>query len=166
MTEPRCSFRLPYQNSSVLESSLLSSPRVEFDTYSTADNPQMSTKTSPESWGPSPGQTSGSTSAPNGNGTPTPPNDVEMKSLRPDPPKGSIPLGEDIMQLARMGEIGTMQKLFTAKKFTANHRDEEGITPLHVCYSPAQRTTGICSLTTLSLSSGRQSTISMRCVDS
>ncbi|KOS43262.1 hypothetical protein ACN38_g5831 [Penicillium nordicum] len=91
----------------------------------------MSTKTSPESWDPSPGPTSGSTSASNGNGTPTPPNDVEMKSLRPDPPKGSIPLGEDIMQLARMGEIGTMQKLFTAKKFTANHRDEEGITPLH-----------------------------------
>ncbi|CAG8885010.1 unnamed protein product [Penicillium nalgiovense] len=90
----------------------------------------MSAKTSPESGDPSPGQTSGSTSASNGNGSSTP-NDVEMKSLRPDPPKGSIPLGEDIMQLARMGEIGTMQKLFTAKKFTANHRDEEGITPLH-----------------------------------
>ncbi|OQE42271.1 hypothetical protein PENCOP_c004G00141 [Penicillium coprophilum] len=90
----------------------------------------MSAKTSPEPRGPSPGQTSASTTASNGNGTPTP-NDVEMKSLRPDPPKGSIPLGEDVMQLARMGEIGTMQKLFTAKKFTANHRDEEGITPLH-----------------------------------
>lgn len=125
----------------------------------------MSTQTSPESWGPSPGQTSGSTAS-NGNGTPTPPNDVEMKSLRSDPPKGSIPLGEDIMQLARMGEIGTMQKLFTAKKFTANHRDEEGITPLHVRYNPAQRTTRICSLTALSLSSGRQSTINMRCVNS
>ncbi|KGO64996.1 Zinc finger, DHHC-type, palmitoyltransferase [Penicillium italicum] len=90
----------------------------------------MSAKTSPE-WGPSPDQTSGSIPASNGNGPPTPPNDVEMKSLRPDPSKGSIPPGVDIMQLARMGEIGTMQKLFTAKKFTANHRDEEGITPLH-----------------------------------
>lgn len=125
----------------------------------------MSAKTSPESQGPSPGQTSVSTSPSNGNGTPTP-NDVEMKSLRPDPPKGSIPPGEDIMQLARMGEIGTMQKLFTAKKFTANHRDEEGITPLHVRYNPAQCTTGICSLTALFLSSGPQSTINMRCVDS
>lgn len=48
--------------------------------------------------------------------------------------KGSIPLGEDIMQLARMGEIGVLQNLFAAKKFTANHRDEEGITPLHVRY--------------------------------
>lgn len=52
--------------------------------------------------------------------------------MRSDPPKGSIPLGEDVMQLARMGEIGAMQNLFAAKKFTANHRDEEGITPLHV----------------------------------
>jgi hypothetical protein len=101
----------------------------------------MSAKTSPESGEPSPGQTPGSTSASNGNGSSTP-NDVEMKSLRPDPPKGSIPLGEDIMQLARMGEIGTMQKLFTAKKFTANHRDEEGITPLHVRKSPAQHNKG------------------------
>lgn len=94
----------------------------------------MSTKTSPESWGPSPGQTSGSTSTSNGNGTPIPTKDVEMKTLRPDPPKGSIPLGEDVMQLARMGEIGAMQNLFTEKRFTATHRDEEGITPLHVRY--------------------------------
>ncbi|KAJ5791362.1 uncharacterized protein N7518_008373 [Penicillium psychrosexuale] len=91
----------------------------------------MSAKPSLESLGPSHGQTFGPTFASNGNGTPIPPNDVEMKSLPPDPPKGSIPLGEDIMQLARMGEVGTMQKLFTAKKFTANYRDEEGITPLH-----------------------------------
>lgn len=126
----------------------------------------MSAKPSLESLGPSHGQTSGPTFASNGNGTPIPPNDVEMKSLRPDPPKGSIPLGEDIMQLARMGEVGTMQKLFTAKKFTANYRDEEGITPLHVCYNLAQQTIGICLLTAFSLSSGRQSTINMRCVNS
>jgi hypothetical protein len=36
------------------------------------------------------------------------------------------------MQLARMGEIGAMQNLFTAKKSAATYRDEEGITPLHV----------------------------------
>lgn len=126
----------------------------------------MSTKTFPESRGPNLGQTFGSTSTSNGNGTSTPPTDVEMKSLRPDPPKGSIPPGEDIMQLARTGEIGTMQKLFTAKKFNANHCDEEGITPLHVRHNPAQRTSGICSLTTFFLSSGRQSTINMRCVNS
>lgn len=38
------------------------------------------------------------------------------------------------MQLARIGEIGAMQNLFVTKKLTANHRDEEGITPLHVCF--------------------------------
>ena len=90
----------------------------------------MSAKpTTTDSRGQSPGQTSGSPSVSGGGDAP---NEVEMKSLRPDPPKGSIPLGEDVMQLARMGEIGAMQNLFAAKKFTANHRDAEGITPLHV----------------------------------
>lgn len=60
-----------------------------------------------------------------------------MKSMRPDAPKGSIPLGEDIMQLARIGEIGAMQNLLAKKKVTANHRDGEGITPLHVCSQPS-----------------------------
>lgn len=59
-----------------------------------------------------------------------------MKSMRPDAPKGSIPLGEDIMQLARLGEIGAMQTLLANKKLTVNHRDGEGITPLHVCSRP------------------------------
>jgi palmitoyltransferase len=59
-----------------------------------------------------------------------------MKNMRPDGSKGSVPVEEDIMQLARTGEIGAMQNLFTAKKFTANHRDEEGITPLHVRSPP------------------------------
>jgi palmitoyltransferase len=54
--------------------------------------------------------------------------------MRSDAPKGSIPLGEDIMQLARIGEIPAMQNLFATKKLTANHRDEEGITPLHVWF--------------------------------
>lgn len=45
--------------------------------------------------------------------------------------KGSIPLGEDIMQLARIGEVGPMQKLFETKKLSAKYTDEEGITPLH-----------------------------------
>lgn len=72
-----------------------------------------------------------------GKETPTPSNtDVEMKNMQSNAPKGSIPLGEDIMQLARIGEIGAMQNLFATKKLTANHRDEEGITPLHVCLPP------------------------------
>ncbi|KAJ6172408.1 hypothetical protein N7470_001475 [Penicillium chermesinum] len=55
---------------------------------------------------------------------------VELKTMRPNAPP-SIPIGEDIMQLARIGEIGAMQNLFNTKKLSANYRDEEGITPLH-----------------------------------
>jgi len=36
------------------------------------------------------------------------------------------------MQLARLGEIGAIQKLFASGKFDANYADAEGITPLHV----------------------------------
>ncbi len=43
-----------------------------------------------------------------------------------------LPLHEDIMQLARLVEIGPIQKLFEEGKFDANHKDHEGITPLHV----------------------------------
>ncbi|RAH73614.1 uncharacterized protein BO66DRAFT_388712 [Aspergillus aculeatinus CBS 121060] len=37
------------------------------------------------------------------------------------------------MQIARIGEISVMQKLFDEEKFRADYKDEEGITPLHVC---------------------------------
>lgn len=43
-----------------------------------------------------------------------------------------LPIESDIMQLARLGEIGAMQKLFDSKRFNAKYKDEEGITPLHV----------------------------------
>lgn len=35
------------------------------------------------------------------------------------------------MQLARLGDIVTMQTLFDTKRVSANYKDEEGITPLH-----------------------------------
>jgi hypothetical protein len=44
----------------------------------------------------------------------------------------SLPVEEDIMQLARLGEIGAIQKLFDSGKFDATFKDEQGITPLHV----------------------------------
>ena len=44
----------------------------------------------------------------------------------------SLPVEEDIMQLARLGEIGAIQKLFDGGKFDATYKDEQGITPLHV----------------------------------
>lgn len=85
------------------------------------------------------GVASTSPSSPNGKSTTTPPKvtqhdaSVELKSMKPERevPRGSIPLGEDIMQIARIGEVPAMQRLFE-KKLTANYKDEEGITPLHV----------------------------------
>jgi palmitoyltransferase len=38
------------------------------------------------------------------------------------------------MQLARLGEVAAVQKLFETRKFSPIYKDEEGITPLHVCY--------------------------------
>jgi hypothetical protein len=95
----------------------------------------MSSKSSPsETQGSSPsGQNTGSTPSNDKDISTSPNADVELKTMAPSAPRRSIPLGEDIMQLARIGEIGAMQNLFVTKKLTANHRDEEGITPLHVC---------------------------------
>jgi len=95
----------------------------------------MSSKTAPsDTQGGSPiNQSSRSTPTPNGKESTSPSNaDVELKNMQSNAPKGSIPLGEDIMQLARIGEIGAMQNLLATKNLTANHRDAEGITPLHV----------------------------------
>ncbi|KAI9662988.1 MAG: palmitoyltransferase akr1 [Bathelium mastoideum] len=55
---------------------------------------------------------------------------VEMENVTKDtPPK--LPVEKDIMQLARLGEIGAIQKLFDNGDFDATYKDEEGITPLH-----------------------------------
>lgn len=54
----------------------------------------------------------------------------EMKDMSQPPP--SLPIEEDVMQLARLGEIGAIQKLFDTGKCDATYRDEQGITPLHV----------------------------------
>ncbi|KAL8775315.1 MAG: hypothetical protein Q9209_000322 [Squamulea sp. 1 TL-2023] len=45
--------------------------------------------------------------------------------------ESKLPLHEDIMQLARLGEIGPIQKLLEEGKFTADYKDAENITPLH-----------------------------------
>lgn len=65
------------------------------------------------------------------NGTPgATERNVELEDMSDAPPK--LPVEEDIMQLARLGEIGAIQKLFDSGKFDATYRDEQGITPLHV----------------------------------
>lgn len=54
---------------------------------------------------------------------------VELDKMAP--PEDKLPLHEDIMQLARLGEIGPIQTLFETGKFNARYKDQEGITPLH-----------------------------------
>ncbi|KAL9032034.1 MAG: hypothetical protein Q9180_006741, partial [Flavoplaca navasiana] len=46
-------------------------------------------------------------------------------------PESKLPLHEDIMQLARLGELGPVQKLLEDGKYTADYQDAENITPLH-----------------------------------
>ena len=58
---------------------------------------------------------------------------MELEGL--EDPESKLPLHEDIMQLARLGEVGPVQKLLEEGKFRADHKDEEGITPLHVSFS-------------------------------
>jgi len=57
--------------------------------------------------------------------------DMALGNMQPDEVK--LPLHEDIMQLARLGEIGPIQKLFESGKIGPAFHDAEGITPLHVC---------------------------------
>ena len=66
---------------------------------------------------------------PEANGQTTP-GDHELDEMADK--KSSLPVEEDIMQLARLGEIGAIQKLFDSGKFDATYKDEQGITPLHV----------------------------------
>ncbi|KAK3369325.1 hypothetical protein B0T24DRAFT_359067 [Lasiosphaeria ovina] len=52
-------------------------------------------------------------------------NEVELGDLPSDATQN------DIMQMARIGDIPGMQKLFDAGEFDATYTDDEGITPLH-----------------------------------
>jgi hypothetical protein len=51
-----------------------------------------------------------------------------------------LPIEEDIMQLARLGEIKAIQNLLASEKFTVKYADEQGITPLHVSSCVGSRT--------------------------
>ncbi|KAL8949190.1 MAG: hypothetical protein Q9222_004685 [Ikaeria aurantiellina] len=54
-----------------------------------------------------------------------------MELDKMDDSESKLPLHEDIMQLARLGEIGPIQKLLDEGKFRANYTDAQNITPLH-----------------------------------
>ena len=75
---------------------------------------------------------------PNGKASAAPPKvtgdgNVELEDVGLQEDK--LPLHEDVMQLARIGEIASIQKLFDEGKVDAKFRDKEGITPLHVSRS-------------------------------
>jgi len=53
--------------------------------------------------------------------------EMEMGSL---PADAANPPGA--LQVARVGDIAAMEKLFESGEFDATYADEEGITPLHV----------------------------------
>jgi len=55
-------------------------------------------------------------------------NEMELGDL-----PGDAAAQNDIMQMARVGDIPGMEKLFEAGDYDATYTDEEGITPLHVC---------------------------------
>lgn len=70
---------------------------------------------------------------PNGKATAAAPklsddNHVELEDMLPTAPD------EDIMQLARLGDIQGIERLYESGKFDAAYCDEEGITPLHVTH--------------------------------
>lgn len=56
---------------------------------------------------------------------------VELEEMAAEQ-KPKLPIEEDIMQLARLGEIKSIQSLLEEGKFDATFTDEQGITPLHV----------------------------------
>ena len=62
--------------------------------------------------------------------------DVSQELGVTDESEQKLPLHEDIMQLARLGEIAPIQKLLEAGKYAADYKDEERITPLHVSHPP------------------------------
>lgn len=83
---------------------------------------------------------------------------VELADMLPTAPEQSPE--DDIMQLARIGDVPGIEKLYDSGKFEPTYCDGEGITPLHVwcCNSLAA--------TLLTRYSGRLSTTNMPCANS
>ncbi|KAI6895457.1 hypothetical protein KC334_g11512 [Hortaea werneckii] len=55
---------------------------------------------------------------------------VELSDLDASLPR--LPVEQDLMQLARLGELRGVQRLFDSGRYTAKSTDEQGITALHV----------------------------------
>ncbi|KAK1086245.1 palmitoyltransferase akr1 [Friedmanniomyces endolithicus] len=54
---------------------------------------------------------------------------VELSDLDASPPR--LPVEQDLMQLARLGELRSIQRLFDSGTYNAKSTDEQGITALH-----------------------------------
>lgn len=57
---------------------------------------------------------------------------VELGDMLPASPDPQ----QDIMQMARVGDIQGIEGLYASGRFDKSYRDEEGITPLHVNTHP------------------------------
>lgn len=58
---------------------------------------------------------------------------VELEDVTSQPPPPpQLPIEDDLMGLARLGELRAIQKLFDSGKYTASSTDSQGITALHV----------------------------------
>lgn len=55
---------------------------------------------------------------------------VELADMLPTAPEQSPE--DDIMQLARVGDVPGIEKLYDSGRFEPTYCDAEGITPLHV----------------------------------
>lgn len=67
------------------------------------------------------------------------------------------------MQLARIGDVPAMEKLFESGEYDATYTDDEGISTLHVSWDEAMGPKTDLGLTNCS---GPLSIISMRCASS
>jgi hypothetical protein len=71
----------------------------------------------------------------------------------------------DIMQMARVGDLAGMEKLFENSDYDATYTDDEGITPLHV-RTTARSAQRPQTLTNSFGDSGQRLTISTPCANS
>jgi hypothetical protein len=62
---------------------------------------------------------------------------VELSDLEASPPQ--LPVEQDLMQLARLGELRGIQKLFDSGRYNAKSTDDQGITTLHVRWKRTAR---------------------------
>ena len=60
---------------------------------------------------------------------------MELSNVGNGDSSSGIPLEDDIMQCARLGETGLIQKMFERGKYKPSYKDEEGISPLHVSHA-------------------------------